>query len=213
MPTKTDDRTPGAEDTGSLADRLNLLTRRESEVLEYLVKGMSNDQIAMALFRSPKTIDKHCQNIYQKTGIHKRVNLVREVLTLRSEIRDSANNPRNATVEAVEELVKKSRAWDKMAKYESILSRSSGPEYFGDLARALAETFDVKMAGISEINVEEGYGDIIAFCTDGELQVPFRTRSPIRPAGSRSRRASSRNLTISPRVLVLLMNVSSSSWA
>ncbi len=53
----------------NLAEKLQTLTRREAEVLEYLVNGLSNEQIAKELFRSAKTIDKHCQNIYAKTGI------------------------------------------------------------------------------------------------------------------------------------------------
>jgi DNA-binding CsgD family transcriptional regulator len=158
----------------SLEDLLATLTRREAEVLDYLVKGMTNDQIALALFRSPKTIDKHCQNIYQKTGIHKRVSLAREVLRLRGEDAGRRNNAQVAAAEtAVDVLYRKSRAWDKMAKFESIVSRSNGPEYFGHLTKALAQVFEVKMAGISEINADEGRGDIIAFCVDGELQVPF----------------------------------------
>jgi len=165
------------DNQGTLADHLKTLTRRESEVLEFIIKGLSNDQIAQELFRSPKTIDKHCQSIYKKTGLHKRVNLVREVIQLRAASAASAvsaSGQSTATATAVESIVRKSRAWDKMARYESILSRSTGPGYFGDLVKALAETFGVKMAGICEVNTDEGYGDIIAYCVDGKLQAPYR---------------------------------------
>jgi DNA-binding CsgD family transcriptional regulator len=156
-----------------LAERLKTLTRRESEVLDYLVKGLTTDQIALALFRSPKTIDKHCQNIYQKTGIHKRLSLVTAVLRLGNPLADCNESKPDIARHAVNDIIRKSRAWDKMTKYESMLSRSSGPGYFGDLVIALAGTFGVKMAGISEVHPDEGTGDIIAFCVDGELQVPL----------------------------------------
>jgi len=162
---------------GDLSELLQSLTRREAEVLEFIIQGLSNEQIALELCRSPKTIDKHCQSIYRKTGLHKRVNLVREVLNLRN-TPTSPGTPEGAhhceTATAVESVVRKSKAWDKMARYEAILSRATGPCYFGDLVKALAETFEVKMAGICEVDADEGYGDIIAYSVDGDLQVPFR---------------------------------------
>lgn len=157
----------------SFADRLATLTRRETEVMEYILKGLSNEQIALALFRSAKTIDKHCQNIYQKLGVNKRVNLVRKVMNHRDGISDSSEHQSRATSEGLSDLVQKSAAWDKIKKFESLLARSAGVAYFGDLSQALAETFGVKMAGISEINGQEGTGDIIAFYSDGEFKTPF----------------------------------------
>ena len=159
---------------GSLADRITTLTRREAEVLEHLVKGLSNDQIALELYRSSKTIDKHCQNIYRKTRIHKRADLVRQVLGLRGPSRANPMMPSVATDAAVDSLLRKSRAWDKLKRFESILSRSSGVDYFGNLTRSLAETFGVRMAGISEVHAEEGFGVIIAYCVNGELQTPYQ---------------------------------------
>ncbi len=166
---------PGqVKDMDTLSERIKTLTRREAEVMEYIIQGLSNDQIALTLFRSVKTIDKHCQSIYQKTGIHKRVILVREVLNLRNAASEQAPRSDLNTTEAVEALVQKSTAWDKLKEFESLLARSAGVEYFGDLSKALAQTFGVKMAGICEVNTEEGTGVIIAFCVDGELQTPFQ---------------------------------------
>ena len=167
------EKTETEGDINTLADRLATLTRRESEVMELLILGLSNEQIALKLFRSAKTIDKHCQNIYQKIGIRKRVNLVREVLNLRSATQSASTENHDLPIAAMEGIVQKSAAWDKLRKFDSLLARSAGVEYFGNLCKALAETFGVKMAGICEVNVDEGAGDIIAFCVDGELQVPF----------------------------------------
>jgi HD-GYP domain-containing protein (c-di-GMP phosphodiesterase class II) len=48
------------------------LTGRELEVLDLLVRGHSNRQIADALTLSPKTIGSHVEHIYAKTGVSTR---------------------------------------------------------------------------------------------------------------------------------------------
>jgi DNA-binding NarL/FixJ family response regulator len=44
------------------------LTPREVEVIRLLAAGMSNKEIAEALFLSPKTVARHLSNIFVKTG-------------------------------------------------------------------------------------------------------------------------------------------------
>ncbi len=48
------------------------LTDKESEVLNYLVKGMKNKEIAMAMFVSNETIKTHLSNIYHKLHVTSR---------------------------------------------------------------------------------------------------------------------------------------------
>jgi len=48
------------------------LTRREVQVLFELEKGSTNDDIAAALFISPRTVKKHLENIYTKIGVGNR---------------------------------------------------------------------------------------------------------------------------------------------
>ncbi len=48
------------------------LTRREGEVLSWLSKGKSNRDIAEILGLSPRTIDKHLEQIYAKLGVENR---------------------------------------------------------------------------------------------------------------------------------------------
>lgn len=50
-----------------IADRFNSLTARESEVLEFIVDGNSNKQIAALLNLSIKTIEVHRSHIMEKT--------------------------------------------------------------------------------------------------------------------------------------------------
>ena len=51
------------------------LTRRESEVLELLLAGMNNQQIARQLYISVGTVKAHTHNIFAKTGFGDRAQL------------------------------------------------------------------------------------------------------------------------------------------
>ncbi len=55
----------------------NSLTDREQEVLTFLAEGASNEEIANALFISPKTVARHRENIMRKLNLHSRSELVR----------------------------------------------------------------------------------------------------------------------------------------
>ena len=61
------------------ADKANLggLTEREREVLTYLAEGTSNEEIAVSLVISPKTVERHRENIMRKLNLHSRTELVR----------------------------------------------------------------------------------------------------------------------------------------
>lgn len=56
---------------------LDGLTGREHEVLIRLAEGASNDEIAAALVISPKTVERHRENIMRKLSLHSRSELVR----------------------------------------------------------------------------------------------------------------------------------------
>jgi len=58
-------------------DALDGLTERESEVLAHLADGASNSDIASALVISPKTVERHRENIMRKLNLHSRAELVR----------------------------------------------------------------------------------------------------------------------------------------
>ena len=53
------------------------LTEREHEVLARLAEGASNEEIATALVISPKTVERHRENIMRKLNLHSRAELVR----------------------------------------------------------------------------------------------------------------------------------------
>jgi len=51
-------------------------TQREREVLELICQGYNNDQIADKIHISPKTVEKHKSNLFQKTHSGNTVNLI-----------------------------------------------------------------------------------------------------------------------------------------
>lgn len=53
-----------------------LLSNREMEILQLLVKGYTNKQISEQLFLSIKTIESHRSKIYSKLGLNSRADLV-----------------------------------------------------------------------------------------------------------------------------------------
>ena len=57
-------------------DRYDLLTSRERELLQLLVEGKSNKEIAVALNLSANTVAVHRANIMDALGIHKTAELV-----------------------------------------------------------------------------------------------------------------------------------------
>jgi two-component system response regulator NreC len=57
--------------------KLDGLTNREREVLQYLAEGTSNEEIAVSLVISPKTVERHRENIMRKLNLHSRAELVR----------------------------------------------------------------------------------------------------------------------------------------
>ena len=61
----------GAETPSSFSSELGLTTR-EGEVLSWLSKGKTNRDIAQILGLSPRTVDKHLEQIYSKLGVENR---------------------------------------------------------------------------------------------------------------------------------------------
>ena len=60
----------------------SILTNREKEVFELLVKNMTTSEIANKLFISEKTVRNHISNAMQKLGVKGRAGAVVELLKL-----------------------------------------------------------------------------------------------------------------------------------
>lgn len=57
-----------------------LITKRETTILEHLVKGQTIDQIGEELFISRHTVDTHTKNIYRKLQVHNRSTLTAKAI-------------------------------------------------------------------------------------------------------------------------------------
>lgn len=74
---------------GETKSSYHLLSKREREILVFIVRGFSNKEIAEQLYLSVKTVETHKSRIMGKLGLQKRFELVdyalkRGILTLDS---------------------------------------------------------------------------------------------------------------------------------
>jgi DNA-binding NarL/FixJ family response regulator len=72
---------PGAG-RGATAGGLGLLTEREAQVVELLVRRRRAREIAAALGVSVTTVNSHCRRIYEKLGVHSRAEVIEYVAAL-----------------------------------------------------------------------------------------------------------------------------------
>jgi DNA-binding CsgD family transcriptional regulator len=56
------------------------LSRRELDVIYYLTRGLSDDEIGEKLYISRQTVHTHIKNIYRKLGVKSRIELYRRVV-------------------------------------------------------------------------------------------------------------------------------------
>jgi len=61
---------------GSLSATRSILTDREHEVVQYVIQGMTNKEIAPKLNVSEKTVKTHLSNIFRKMKVSRRVELL-----------------------------------------------------------------------------------------------------------------------------------------
>jgi len=78
----------GTETPAEFSSELGLTTR-EGEVLSWLAKGKTNRDIAQILGLSPRTIDKHLEQIYAKLGVENRTAAAAMAVKTSSQDRES----------------------------------------------------------------------------------------------------------------------------
>lgn len=71
------------ERTGARSWGGTRLTEREQSVLELLVAGLHNKEVAVRLAISRRTVDRHCDNIYAKLGVGSRTEAVVRAISAR----------------------------------------------------------------------------------------------------------------------------------
>jgi len=63
--------------SGEAAGPVDMLSAREREVFDLLIRGRNSERVAMALSIAPRTVETHRQNIMTKLGVHSIVELLR----------------------------------------------------------------------------------------------------------------------------------------
>jgi len=63
--------------TDSIPEALNILSRREKEILKHVLAGESSGEIAEKLFLSVNTVNTHRRNILKKTGCRSALEILR----------------------------------------------------------------------------------------------------------------------------------------
>ena len=66
---------PGPRDSGRYQSGIHL-SEREVEIIELVAAELTNQEIALRLSISKRTVDNHVSNIFTKTGSRNRVALV-----------------------------------------------------------------------------------------------------------------------------------------
>jgi DNA-binding CsgD family transcriptional regulator len=65
----------------SIIDNQFNLSRRETEVIFHILKGLRNSEIADSLFISETTVKRHIQNICEKLCVNNRTSIIHRILT------------------------------------------------------------------------------------------------------------------------------------
>lgn len=74
-----------ASDNDSI-EKYDLLTKREKEIIQLMGEGYTRKEIASYLVISPKTVDRHQENIKERLGFSKRQELIPFASTLKEEL-------------------------------------------------------------------------------------------------------------------------------
>ncbi|WP_231571020.1 response regulator transcription factor [Gordoniibacillus kamchatkensis] len=68
-----------AQDKNAGENRMHLLSKRERDVIELLIKGRTNSEIAAELYLSEATVKKHVFHIFRKFQVNNRVELMNQI--------------------------------------------------------------------------------------------------------------------------------------
>lgn len=72
------------EEVGRMQERLHRLTGRQSEILDHVLAGSTNEEIATLLGISRRTVETHRLRVMAALGAHNTAELVGKVVWLRA---------------------------------------------------------------------------------------------------------------------------------
>jgi DNA-binding NarL/FixJ family response regulator len=64
---------------GSIEKGVKSITRREAEILHFLLQGKSTKEIAGSLHISIATVQKHLKNVYRKLEVHNKIEALQKI--------------------------------------------------------------------------------------------------------------------------------------
>ncbi len=70
------------EKTLSGIDFDNSLTKREEEILSFIVSGSTNKDIARKIYRTERTVEYHRNRLMRKLGTHSTADLIRHAISI-----------------------------------------------------------------------------------------------------------------------------------
>lgn len=101
-------------------EQIKLLSRREKEVVALLLQGKSNKQIALLLDISERTVEFHLKNIYAKTQVNSKVELI---LKLGKSTGGFADNQAESTVDIGNNYVHNGKQTDSHNNWAQFLKK------------------------------------------------------------------------------------------
>jgi DNA-binding NarL/FixJ family response regulator len=129
--------TPGVRAVG--ADGLNLLSKRELEVVQFLAQGLTNREIADRMALSQHTIKNYLFRVFDKLGVSSRVELLFMTLSQSANSEDSlvpgfsrkaleGDSHDEATLAAFQKAAERGSPAAQLALAQAYLARRSQPE-------------------------------------------------------------------------------------
>lgn len=85
------------DETGAQINVVNVLSRRELEVLSLIARGLRNEEVAKKLFISVPTVKAHLDHIFRKLNVNNRTHAA--LLLMQSRLRNDQNFPLPASNE------------------------------------------------------------------------------------------------------------------
>ena len=144
---------------------------RESQVIQLLIQGKSNKQIALALDLSVRTVEFHLSNIYAKLGVNSRIEAALK-LTETSLRESTGADLRESTVVEREELIDNGGA--------SISTRRIPMKNFGYIIGGLFTTTLIVMLVFFNLPAKDAnISTTIATSTPAAVTIPTETPTPI----------------------------------
>ena len=70
------------EKTLSEIDIENSLTKREEEILSFIVSGDTNKDIARKIYRTERTVEYHRNRLMRKLGTHSTADLIKHAISM-----------------------------------------------------------------------------------------------------------------------------------